>query len=318
MMWGHTRIIALLLAGGCGVEGGLGTTEQDIIGGTTAHTATYQTVVGLEASQGNWFCAGVLIDKDWVLTTASCFYQSTLGTNFKVRFDSDNLNNGGGHTIGVSELHFDPGFVDNGWAHDLALIKLATSATDRAATPIARDPMPLGTMVTRLGYGDTQNNSNNGGPLHMIATATADCGAIGDSSISGAMELCFNATSVAECAGDGGDPGFVTVGGKLSVAGVASGGTGQSCNQGYDLHTAVAAELAFIDAYVPKVTTTTPPDPTDPGTPTQPTPLPDPTAPGGADASPAIAGCNAGGNSGSLALVALALAVTVRARRRRA
>ena len=304
MMWGHTRIIALLLVGGCAVDGQLGTTEQDIIGGTTAHTAAFPTVVGLEQSQGNWFCAGVLIDKDWVLTTASCFYQSTFGTNFKVRFDSDNLNNGGGHTVAVAELHFDPGYIDNSWSHDLALIKLATSATDRTATPIARDPIALGTSVTRLGYGAASNNGSNAGPLRQITTATTACDAIGDSSISGAMELCFTAAAVAECDGDYGNPGFVTVGGKLLVAGVAAGGTSQtSCQQGYDVHTAVAAELAFVDAYVPKVTTTPP----------------DPTAPGGTTTgSGAVAGCNAAGGGGSLALVAMALAAMVCARRRRA
>ena len=322
-MRGTTWAIALSLVAGCAVDAddATGTTEQAIIGGATAHTVAYPTVVGIEDNQG-WFCSGVLIDKDWVLSVANCFNNYGNGTNFRIRFDSDNLTTQSGHTVNVTAIHFHPAYAAGGWAHDLSLIKLATSVTDRAPTPIARAAVAVGTQVTQLGYGATDNNGSGIGTLRKGTAATTDCGVTANSTVSTTGNLCFPASIfMAGCGGDEGGPGFITVGGALQVAGVGAGGTSQNCTLGFDIFTAAPGELAFIDTYVPVVGAVPPPmnpDPGGGGTPTQPTPPTDPTNPSSPGyAGSNVAGCNAGGSGGSGALVLLALALVVSVRRAR-
>src|SRR5262245_56614583 len=112
----------------------LDSTQQAIVGGQLASPAEFPTVVALENSPGNWFCTGTLIDKDWVLTAAHCVTGET-ASMVQIRFDHANINDTtGGKVIAVAEIHGNPGFNDNVWDNDIAVIKLAESVTDRDPT----------------------------------------------------------------------------------------------------------------------------------------------------------------------------------------
>ena len=285
---------------------------QAIIGGVSATTTEFPTVVALENTPGNWFCTGTLIDKDWVLTAAHCVVGET-AAGVKIRFDDNNINDTtGGKVVAVAEIHQDPDYNDNDWDNDIALIKLATSVTDREPTPIDRDQLAFATSVIEVGYGDADNNGGGAGVLRKLTTPTADCTLAADPGISNANLLCFDASDgSSSCYGDSGGPAFATVNGKLVVAGITSGGTGNLCTEGWDLYTSVHGELAFVDQVMTGVT---PPNPTpnpDPNPNPDPTPNPDPITDPANDG-----GCSAGhGSSGGLLLVAAA-AIVLRRRRR--
>src|SRR5690606_24494474 len=122
--------------------------------------------------------------------------------------------------------------------------------------------------------------------LREVTVTTADCAQAGDPSVSSANVLCFDARlGKTSCYGDSGGPAYLAVNGGLVVAGVTSGGTGNTCTGGWDLYTSVAAELAFVDQYVPQ------PDPADPGT-------GDGTGDGSGDGSGSGSGDGSGGGSG--------------------
>jgi hypothetical protein len=131
--------------------------------------------------------------------------------------------------------------------------------------------------------------------------------------------MCFDADDgTASCYGDGGGPAFTGSGASRAVVGLGSGGTASSCTDGLDIYTAVAAELPFIDTYLPA--TTPPVDPTDP---TDPTPVdpddPDGPARGdeptdGSKKPPVARGCSAGGGAGWLLVFGIALAIRRRRR----
>lgn len=309
-----TRSLLLLLMAACVAPLGEGEVTQSIVGGTQATTSQYPTVVGLLEGGNNWFCTGVLVDKDYVLTSASCFEGIT--GQVQVRFDDATIDDNGGTTVAVTAINKHPHFDINSttWSHDIAMLKLATSVTDRTPSPLHREAVPTATQVTQVGFGVRDNNGNGGGQLRSLATSTIDCGQAGDAGVSNANLLCFDAgDGTGSCYGDGGAPAFV--GG--AVAGLGSGGTSSSCTSGLDLYTALAAELPFIGDFL-----TTPTDPTDPTNPTPPptdTPEDSPTDPDtdGDDNERRlvpVSGCSTGGSGGGLFL---GLAAFLVRRRRR-
>jgi secreted trypsin-like serine protease len=285
--------------------------EQAIVGGTQAATTEFPTVVGLLHGTGNWFCTGVLVDKDWVLTAASCF-DDTSAT--QVRLDDATIADGGGKTVNVSEIHMHPSWNINSttWSHDIALLKLATSVTDRTPSLIRRDTSGTGTAVIQAGFGVNNNNGGGGGTLRSLATTSVDCGLAGDSGISNLNLMCFNASDgTGSCYGDGGGPAFVGSGATRAVTGIASGGTSSSCTSGLDVYTAVAAELTFIDSKLPTTLPPPPgpepePDTTNPDQPADEDPVDDDDAET-TDRPPVARGCSTGGETGGLIAIAFGL-----------
>ncbi|MDQ3335448.1 MAG: DUF1986 domain-containing protein [Myxococcota bacterium] len=311
--------LAMLMA--CVTSDDAGVIEQEIVGGTSVSTTDFPTVVALQHGAGNWFCTGVLVDKDWVLTSASCFGDTSAT---QVRIGDANLGDGttSGQTITVSNIYKHPQFstTDAVWRHDVAVLKLATSVTDRTPSAIRRTATAVGTAITQAGFGQNNNNGGGGGQLRSLATTNIDCAGAGDSGITNANLLCFNAgDGTGSCYGDGGAPSFVAG----AVAGVASGGTGNSCTSGLDIYTSLVPELSFIDQHVPFATT---PPPTTPPT-TPPPNNPDGSGSGSGSGGardpdddgkrgPARASCSAGGEAGWLAAFGVALGAMLRRRRR--
>lgn len=319
-----TKLALLVSLIGCVAPADEGVIDQAIVGGTRATSTDFPTVVALQHGAGNWFCSGTLVDKDWVLTAASCFDDNTAT---QVRIGDADVTDGTttGVTIAVTEIRRHPqfSFSDTVWRHDVAVLKLATSVTDRTPTPIQRTVATVGTSITQAGFGESNNSGDGGGQLRSLVTATVDCATAGDSGVTNANLLCFNAADgTGSCYGDGGAPSLTGSGSARAVAGVSSGGTGSSCTSGLDLYTSLAAELAFIDLYVP-----VPATPTTPTTPTPPPNNPDGSGSGSSDPrdptddgkrGPARAvGCSTGGDAGGVAVLGIALVAFARRRFRR-
>ena len=291
--------------------------QPAIVGGTTTTTTAFPTIVDLEEVPGDWFCTGTLIDPSWVLTAAHCLQSETAGA-VHVRIGDDDISDGiGGTVVDVSALEVHPDYSEGLWIHDVALAELASPITNVTPTLVDRSAVAIGTAVTQVGYGDSDNFGDGAGVLRELATTTADCSLANDPGISNANLLCFDASVHASCYGDSGGPAFITTASGLVVGGITSGGTGSamSCTGSgvWDLYTAVGAELDFIDVFVPGPEAgsgsgsapggspqgSSPPGAGDPGVP-----------------ETATAGCS-GGDSGG-AWLAVALCGLVLARRRRA
>jgi trypsin len=276
-------------------------TVREIIGGETASTTDFPSVVALEDAPGSWFCTGTLITSDWVLTAAHCV--SDLTGTLSVRLGDPDVNDAdGGTAIEVSAIHSHQDFdwASEAWDNDIAMLRLAVPATDHAPTPIHRELVPAATTVLDVGYGVEDNNDAGGGLLRKVEKRTADCAGAEDPGALNENVLCMDASDGrGSCFGDSGGPTFATIENQRVVVGITSGGTGDFCGAGWDIYTSVHGELAFIDAIL-ALPAPTPPD--------------DDSAPD--DEAESDGGCNAGGSTGGLLLV-LALGAAVRRRFRR-
>jgi uncharacterized protein (TIGR03382 family) len=322
----HARnALPLLLLFGCVATDDVTTGEQAIVGGQTATTTDFPTVVAVQQN-GTTICSGVLVHASYVLSAASCF-DNTSG--IRVRIGDANLGDGAtqGMTIDAAQIIKHPQFSynDSLWRHDVALVKLAQAVTTVTPTAIGRDTTALGSQITQAGFGSNNNSGGGMGVLRSLATTNIDCAQAGDSSMTNANLLCFNAADGnGSCNGDGGAPSFAAA----RVVGVGSGGTGNSCTSGLDVYSALAAELGFLDQYVP------PPQGTPPTPPPPPPPPPtnNPDTPGGTGTGPGrnpgttgnadrdgnaqMVTCSAGGDAGGLSVLALAIGAVLRRRRR--
>ena len=298
-MW-KPAAAALLLAA-CTDAPTLDRADRPIIGGRTAQPSEYPTVVALENGPGNWFCTGTLVHATWVLTAAHCVEGET-AASLKIRFDDADVNDsGGGREVAVAAVHAHPGYDGVAWDNDIAVVELAEAITDRTPTPVHRASPAAGTTHEQVGYGDADDRGGGAGILRMVENVSIDCADANDPTVSGANMLCFTpiGTGRGTCYGDSGGPSFVTTATGREVAGVTSGGTVDSCLDGYDLETLVIAEIDFVDEYVPL---TGGPDP-------DPDPDPDPSGDGESSG-----GCSTGGPAGLGAALAL---LALRRRRRR-
>lgn len=241
-------LASLLPAVACTEQPVVGEQVQQIVGGEITKATDYPSVVALEHGD-DWFCTGTLIDKDWVLTAAHCL-EDMAGLELQIRLDSSNLNfRNAGRRVAVAETYSHAGYNGVDWDNDIALVRLAESVTDREPTPLFRAPMSPETSVWQVGYGATGDSAEGSGMLRRLKTTTIDCAMTGDASITADNVVCFDQTDGnGTCYGDSGGPSFVTIDGKLQVAAITSGGTVESCLDGFDIQTAVSGELDFVDA----------------------------------------------------------------------
>ena len=228
----------------------------DIVGGEEAQPGAWPWQIGL-SYDGDFFCGGVLIDPDWVLTAKHCIewgdpsgFQVTLGDHNRDQEEDTE------QVIDVAEIIPHP-------SADLALLRLASTAqlTDRVQT-IALATAPFdnglsepGVSATITGWGYTTEGGEVSSVLRQASVpivSNAICneayyGGIGDG------ELCagFAEGGVDTCGGDSGGPLVVSDGqGGWKLAGVTSWGDGCARPDAYGVYVRVASYAMWVSAYV--------------------------------------------------------------------
>jgi secreted trypsin-like serine protease len=103
---------------------------QAIVGGQDAKLGEFPFLVALVSpDDGSQFCGGSIIDKEWILTAAHCFYsdddtpvQNTFAKDVQIKAGIIDLNDTTAQVADVTKI-YDPGYDGN--IHDIALLHLA-------------------------------------------------------------------------------------------------------------------------------------------------------------------------------------------------
>ncbi len=194
------RVVALIALAAC-VDPQLATDRAAIRGGTT--DTGDPAVVSLSVLGLYSYCTASLIAKHTLLTAGHC----------DLAGDQAEL---GGTSIDIAKTVVHPMSTGEGKPYDLALMKLA-SDPGIAPLPLSAVAPEVGHMVRHVGYGVTDDSTNQGGgvkrtvtyPINKVDNMLVYSGAPGEQT----------------CVGDSGGPGLVmTASGTEAIAMVVSDG----------------------------------------------------------------------------------------------
>ncbi|KAJ2751341.1 hypothetical protein GGI19_004542 [Coemansia pectinata] len=214
-----------------------------ILGGSSASSEMFPFIVHL-FKDGNPFCGGALISKDWVLTAAHCVADKDSSgssgagsfvvsnpSSFKIGYGT----NGGSlaNSVEVESINVNAGFDPVWYTSDIALLKIkSTSDLVAKAKPlgISTANISVGQKVTTAGWGQTSNdNAGQSDALKYAQLITADDAIckLGASDWNGqnGRYVCtsYSATPrIGTCFGDSGGPLLMSSGSGYTLLGLVS------------------------------------------------------------------------------------------------
>jgi len=233
-------------------ESDCGTSSSDFLGklfgvgleqATTSDDRPWQVIIKQPGSTQT-ICTGVIICKQWVLTTASClikkedprhplgFVVSIDPTSLEVYHGTiDPVNSASSGTkTSVLQIVRHPSYVVSQSVHDIALLKIDPLTFSSSVKPVclpkfASSSLQAGESVYVSGYGSTTLQE-----IKMNTVSYEDCKNIYTTSLPNGGVFCANPDTTGDtCKGDGGSPALKYENGVYTVVGINFGGS-PSCD----------------------------------------------------------------------------------------
>jgi secreted trypsin-like serine protease len=213
------------------------TSETKIINGTLAPDggAIEQSTVALASSNGQVFCTGTLIHKNYVVSAAHCLadYRGTLYIGFG-RSSSEFK------YVKAADYEVNPAYTgsfNKAVPADISVIELSTAApAGYNPVSIYKGTLARGSNLALAGFGQTQ--AGGSGRLYYTSVGVS-------SQTSSEITVYENGTG--SCYGDSGGPAYVSSGSRLQLIGATS--RGQSGCTGSSIYTNVAYHLNWLRSW---------------------------------------------------------------------
>jgi hypothetical protein len=181
----------------------------------------------------NYGCGGTLIQSSWVMTAAHCVQGDRLRDIQVWAGISDRRFMTSRNSLGVKAVHIHKKWDPETFAHDIALLELATPASGTPVRLYAGDGPRRGTQARISGWGFLAYDSPptpdelRSATIEVLAGPNGSCGDYTDRLFFSDVMLCAGSPdgSIDACQGDSGGPLAIAVDDEWYVAGITSWGT---------------------------------------------------------------------------------------------
>ncbi|XP_066509098.1 elastase-1-like [Hoplias malabaricus] len=217
--------------------------QGKVIGGYVSAPNAWPWQASLRTQSGICYvhvCGGVLIRKQWVLTTAQCVDGIQISTVVLGDHDLTSAEMGKEQYYGVSSVYIHPGWNrDLTAGNDIALIRLTSEAILNAYVKLAPLPstgqiLPGNTNCYVTGWGVTQTGGFLSAQLKYAQLLTVDYATCSTSNWWGSKVkstmICAGGGTNSACNGDAGGPLNCMVGASYVVHGLTSFVSAAGCN----------------------------------------------------------------------------------------
>ncbi|XP_072516230.1 elastase-1-like [Salminus brasiliensis] len=236
--------------------------QTRVIGGAVSSANAWPWQVSLRVQSGtcyNHVCGGVLIKKQWVLTTAQCVDGIQVALAVLGEHDLTLQESGKEQFYGVSAIYLHPSWNRDFTAgNDIALIRLTSEVILNSYVQLA--PLPPADQILAgnvacfvTGWGVTQTGGFLSAQLRQASLPTVDHATCTSSTwwgtaVKSTMICAGGAGTTAACNGDSGGPLNCLVGGSYVVHGLTSFVSAAGCNtiKKPTVFTRVSAYLSWV------------------------------------------------------------------------